>query len=108
MFCTVLPANGNNYPQLKEKAQTLDLQRFELFLFCFYGLLEIPKKILAGMPGLEPETDDPESSVLPITPHPSVIYLIDSRSICLKLLLPFVVLKYRSLLKLSFLSKNAS
>ena len=27
---------------------------------------------LAGKPGLEPGTDDPESSVLPITPLPSV------------------------------------
>ena len=28
---------------------------------------------MAGMPGLEPGTDEPESSVLPITPHPSGI-----------------------------------
>ena len=28
---------------------------------------------LAGMPGLEPETDEPESSVLPITPHPNML-----------------------------------
>ena len=36
---------------------------------------------MAGMPGLEPETEEPESPVLPITPHPSVFYLLLSLSI---------------------------
>ena len=41
----------------------------------------IPRGSLAGMPGLEPRMAEPESAVLPITPHPNLAWRSNSKEL---------------------------
>ena len=40
-----------------------------------------PRGSLAGMPGLEPRMAEPESAVLPITPHPNLAWRSNSKEL---------------------------
>ena len=40
-----------------------------------------PRGLLAGVPGLEPRMAEPESAVLPITPHPNLAWRSNSEEL---------------------------